>query len=209
MPVIPPRHSRENGNPRVRPDRGAGLHVIPPSCPRIIPSVIPVKTGIHASDPDQGAGIHASNPDRGAGMPVIPPSVIPVKTGIHAIAPVIPATPRHPRHTPSLPPCHSRENGNPRDCPRHSPPHPAIPATPRHSPPCHSRENGNPRVQECPSSPPSFPESTRSGERDSTSSPRHARVSSVIPRESTRLTPTREQESTRPTPPGEPPPSFP
>ncbi len=35
------------------------------------------------------------------------------------------------RHTPSLPPCHSRENGNPRDCPRHSPPHPA---TPRHSP---------------------------------------------------------------------------
>ena len=38
-----PRHSRENGNPRVRPDRGAGMPVIPP--------VIPVKTGIHGSVP--------------------------------------------------------------------------------------------------------------------------------------------------------------
>ena len=40
------------------------------------------------------------------------------------IAPVIPATPRH-----SCPPCHSRENGNPRVRPRHSRPHPVIPAT--------------------------------------------------------------------------------
>ena len=66
--------------------------------------------------------------------PVIPaaprhaPLVIPVKTGIHAIAPVIPATPRPSPSHPVTPPCHSRENGNPRDCPRHSPPHPAISA---------------------------------------------------------------------------------
>ena len=48
------------------PARGAGMPVLPP--------VIPVKTGIHASNPDHGAGIHASNPARGAGMPVLPPS---------------------------------------------------------------------------------------------------------------------------------------
>ena len=48
-PAIPPyqppviRHSRENGNPRVRPDLGAGMPVIPP--------VIPVKTGIHVIPP--------------------------------------------------------------------------------------------------------------------------------------------------------------
>ena len=45
------------------------------SFPHVLPPVIPVKTGIHAS-----------NPDRRAGMPVIPP-VIPVKTGIHASNP--------------------------------------------------------------------------------------------------------------------------
>ncbi len=62
----------------------------------VLPHVIPVKTGIHASDPARGAGTHASNP------PVIPlsfpriippvsprimPPVIPVKTGIHASNP--------------------------------------------------------------------------------------------------------------------------
>ena len=55
------------------------------------PSVIPVKTGIHASNPARGAGmpvvippvipvktgIHASNPARGAGMPVLPPPSFP------------------------------------------------------------------------------------------------------------------------------------
>ncbi len=78
-PVSSPRHSRENGNPHVRPDRGAGIPGIPPPCPRIIPPVIPVKTGIHASNPDQGAGMPASSPRH--------PPVIPVKTGIHASDP--------------------------------------------------------------------------------------------------------------------------
>ncbi len=99
-PSSPP-HSRENGNPRVRPDRGAGMPVIPPHSrengnPRVPPRpgsknarhppVIPVKTGIHGSAPAGAQECPSSprhsrengnprvRPDRGAGMPVIPPS---------------------------------------------------------------------------------------------------------------------------------------
>ena len=49
----------------------------------VIPSVIPVKTGIHASDPARGAGMPVLPPP----CPRIIPSVIPVKTGIHASDP--------------------------------------------------------------------------------------------------------------------------
>ena len=57
-----------------------------PVIPPYDPPVIPVKTGIHAS-----------NPAHGAGMPVIPP-VIPVKTGIHA------SNPARGAETPVIPP---------------------------------------------------------------------------------------------------------
>ena len=40
----------------------------------VLPSVIPVKTGIHASNPDQGAGIHASAPPS---FPCHSPRIIP------------------------------------------------------------------------------------------------------------------------------------
>ena len=102
--VLPPspRHSRENGNPRVQPRPGSRN---PPSSPRPPPRPSP-KTGIASDPPGSGnvlppvipvkTGIHASNPDRGAGIPRHPP--------------VMPPSPPSPRH--------SRENGNPRVQPR-------------------------------------------------------------------------------------------
>ena len=127
-PVIPatPCHSRENGNPRDCPRHSPPHAVTPPVIPRHTPSLPPC----HSRENGNPRDCPPPFPPHPA-IPATPrhsPLVIPVKTGIHALAPVIPRRPRHPRHTSSLPPCHSRENGNPRDCPPSFPPHPAISA---------------------------------------------------------------------------------
>ena len=105
-PVSSPRHSRENGNAtRPTPIEERESPCPPPvSCPRILPPssspVIPVKTGIHASDPigeqecppssrhsPMSSPRHSrENGNPRVSRPVLPP-VIPVKTGIHASDP--------------------------------------------------------------------------------------------------------------------------
>ena len=99
-PVIPPCHSRENGNPRDCPRHSRHTPGFPPH-PVDFPPVIPVKTGIHAIPaPVIPAALRHSRHTR-MGIPRHTPWIPP--TGIRALPPH--ATPRFHLHaTPSFPP---------------------------------------------------------------------------------------------------------